>query len=138
MKIAITSTGPTLDDHVEDLDQCTYFLVIDTDTMQLEAIDNSNMALGGGVAIQSAQLMSEKGVDTVLTGNYGSKAFNVFGRAGIQVIGLSGLVSNAVKQFKDGTFVFAAGPKVGSHGVSRPSVDSVPGLPESTPLQKPD
>jgi predicted Fe-Mo cluster-binding NifX family protein/NAD-dependent dihydropyrimidine dehydrogenase PreA subunit len=117
MKIAVTSTGPTLDDNVEArFGRCPYFLIIDTDTMQYEAIENPNIALGGGAGIQSAQLMSEKGVTTVLTGNCGPNAFNVFGQAGIQVIvGVSGVVRNAVEQFKTGDFSSASGPNVASH-----------------------
>jgi predicted Fe-Mo cluster-binding NifX family protein/ferredoxin len=117
MKIAVTSTGPALDDHVEArFGRCAYFLIIDTDTMQYEAIENPNIALGGGAGIQSAQLMSEKGVTTVLTGNCGPNAFNVFGQAGIQVIvGVSGVVRNAVEQFKTGAFSSASGPSVASH-----------------------
>jgi predicted Fe-Mo cluster-binding NifX family protein/ferredoxin len=117
MKIAVTSTGPTLDDNVEArFGRCAYFLIIDTETMQLEAIENPNIALGGGAGIQSAQLMSEKGVTLVLTGNCGPNAFNVFGQAGIQVIvGVSGPVRNAVEQFKIGAFSSASGPSVASH-----------------------
>jgi predicted Fe-Mo cluster-binding NifX family protein/ferredoxin len=117
MQIAVTSTGPTLDDNVEArFGRCPYFLIIDTDTMQHEAIENPNIALGGGAGIQSAQLMSERGVTTVLTGNCGPNAFNVFGQAGIQVIvGVSGVVSNAVEQFKAGVFSSASGPSVASH-----------------------
>jgi len=117
MKIAVTSTGPTLDDNVEArFGRCPYFLIVDTDTMQFEAIENPNIALGGGAGIQSAQLMSEKKVTTVLTGNCGPNAFAVFGQAGIQVIvGVSGPVRNAVEQFKTGFFSSASGPNVASH-----------------------
>jgi predicted Fe-Mo cluster-binding NifX family protein/ferredoxin len=117
MKIAVTSTGPTLDDSVEArFGRCAYFLIIDTDKMQHEAIENPNIALGGGAGIQSAQLMSEKGVTTVLTGNCGPNAFNVFGQAGIQVIvGIGGVVRNAVEEFKAGAFSSASGPSVASH-----------------------
>lgn len=117
MKIAVTSTGPTLDDNVEArFGRCPYFLIIDTDTMQLEPIENPNIVLGGGAGIQSAQLMSEKGITTVLTGNCGPNAFNVFGQAGIQVIvGVSGLVRNAVEQFKTGALASASEPNVASH-----------------------
>ena len=59
MKIAVTSTGPTLDDDVEArFGRCQYFLIVDSETMQTEAIENPNIALGGGAGIQSAQLMS--------------------------------------------------------------------------------
>jgi len=117
MKIAVTSTGPSLDDNVEArFGRCPYFLIIDTDTMRYEAIENPNIALGGGAGIQSAQLMSEKGVTVVLTGNCGPNAFNVFGQAGVQVIvGVSGPVRSAVEQFKTGAFSSASGPNVASH-----------------------
>ncbi len=140
MKIAVTSTGPTLDDNVESrFGRCTYFLIIDTDTMQYEAIENPNTALGGGAGIQSAQLMSEKGVTTVLTGNCGPNAFNVFGQAGIQVIvGVSGPVGNAVEQFKTGNFSSTSGPNVASHfGVSTAPAGQTPtGQPMTGPLSQ--
>ncbi len=138
MKIAVTSTGPTLDDNVEArFGRCAYFLVIDTDTMQLEAIENPNIALGGGAGIQSAQLMSEKGVTTVLTGNCGPNAFNVFGQAGIQVIvGVSGSVRNAVEQFKAGAFSSASEPNVASHfGMgTAPTGPTAAGQPGTNPM----
>ncbi|HIJ72291.1 MAG TPA: 4Fe-4S binding protein [Planctomycetes bacterium] len=117
MKIAVTSTGPTLDSNVEvRFGRCAYFLIIDTDTMEFESIENPNIARGGGAGIQSAQLMSEKGVTTVLTGNCGPNAFNIFGQAGIQVIvGVSGLVCDAVEQFKAGDLSSASRPNVASH-----------------------
>jgi predicted Fe-Mo cluster-binding NifX family protein/ferredoxin len=138
MRIAVTSTGPTLDDNVEArFGRCPYFLIIDTDTMQYEAIENANIALGGGAGIQSAQLMSEKDVTTVLTGNCGPNAYSVFGQAGIQVIvGVSGLVRNAVEQFKTGAFSSASGPNVASHfGVNTTPAEQTPtGQPMTTPL----
>jgi len=138
MKIAVTSTGPTLDDNVEArFGRCPHFLIIDTDTMQYEAIENPNIALGGGAGIQSAQLMSEKGVTTVLTGNCGPNAFNVFGQAGIQVIvGVSGVVRNAVEQFKTGAFSSASGPNVASHfGVNTAPADpTATGQPMTGPV----
>jgi predicted Fe-Mo cluster-binding NifX family protein/ferredoxin len=138
MKIAVTSTGPTLNDNVEArFGRCPYFLIIDTDSMQYEAIENPNIALGGGAGIQSAQQMSEKGVTAVLTGNCGPNAFNVFGQAGIQVIvGVNGPVRNAVEQFKTGAFSSASGPNVTSHfGVNPSPADPTPtGQPMTGPL----
>ena len=104
MKIAITSTGPTLDDAVETrFGRCAYFLIIDPDTMEFEALANPNITLGGGAGIQSAQLMADKGVSVVLTGNCGPNAFQTFGAAGIQVItAVSGQVRQAVQQYTAG------------------------------------
>ena len=104
MKIAITSTGPTLDDAVETrFGRCAYFLIIDPDTMEFEALANPNITLGGGAGIQSAQLMADKGVSVVLTGNCGPNAFKTFGAAGIQVItAVNGQVRQAVQQYTAG------------------------------------
>jgi predicted Fe-Mo cluster-binding NifX family protein/ferredoxin len=135
MKIAVTSTGPTLDDSVEArFGRCAYFLIIDTETLQYEPIENPNIALGGGAGIQSAQLMSEKGVTAVLTGNCGPNAFNVFGQAGIQVIvGVSGPVRDAVEQFKAAAFTSASGPSVSSHfGMNTPT----PGTTATGPIDQ--
>ena len=72
MKLAISSIGPGLNDRIEPrFGRCPYFILVDTETMKSVAIPNPNMSLGGGAGIQSAQLMAEKGVTTVLTGNCG-------------------------------------------------------------------
>jgi predicted Fe-Mo cluster-binding NifX family protein len=117
MKIAVTSNGPTLDAMVETrFGRCPYFLCIDLDTEALEAIPNPNIALSGGAGPQSAQLMAEKGVSAVLTGNCGPNAFQTFGAAGIQVItGVSGPVREAVEKFKAGRLKQASTPSVQGH-----------------------
>lgn len=117
MKIAVTTTGPSLDDQVEArFGRSPYYLFIDTETMEFEAVQNPNVAAGGGAGIQSAQLMSEHGVQYVLTGNCGPNASQVFGAAGIQVIvGVSGVIRQAVEQFKAGAFTASNQPNVASH-----------------------
>ncbi len=117
MKIAVTSTGPTLDDSVEArFGRCPYFLIIDPDTLEFESLENPNIASGGGAGIQSAQLMANEGVSTVLTGNCGPNAFQTFGAAGVQVItGVSGQVRQAVELYKSGALSSTAGPNVQSH-----------------------
>jgi predicted Fe-Mo cluster-binding NifX family protein/NAD-dependent dihydropyrimidine dehydrogenase PreA subunit len=117
MKVAVTCSGPTLDGHVEArFGRCPYFLIVDTESMQFEAVENPNMALGGGAGIQSAQMMAERGVSYVLTGNCGPNAFAVFGQAGVNVIvGVTGPARKAVERFKSGEYASAAAPNVQSH-----------------------
>ena len=117
MKIAVTATGLSLDDQVEArFGRTPYYLFIDPETMEFEAIQNPNAAAGGGVGIQSAQLMSEHDVKYVLTGNCGPNASQVFEAAGIQVIvGVAGIIRQAVEQFKAGTFAASSQPNVESH-----------------------
>jgi len=117
MKIAVSSSGPTLDDSVDaHFGRCVYFLVIDPDTLEFEPIQNPNIVLGHGAGIQSAQLLANKGVTVVLTGNCGPNAFQTFGTAGIQVItGVSGQVREAVRMYKSGGMTSASGPNVQGH-----------------------
>ncbi|MEA2014514.1 MAG: NifB/NifX family molybdenum-iron cluster-binding protein [Thermodesulfobacteriota bacterium] len=117
MKIAVTATGPSLDDHVEArFGRTPYYLFIDTETMEFEATQNPNVAAGGGAGIQSAQMMADHGVQCVLTGNCGPNASRVFGSAGIKfIVGVSGIVRQAVEQFKAGTLVVSDQANVASH-----------------------
>lgn len=117
MKIAVSSSGPTLDGSVDArFGRCAYFLVIDSDTLEFEPIQNPNIALGHGAGIQSAQLLANKGVTVVLTGNCGPNAFQTFGAAGIQVItGVTGQVREAVRMYKSGGMTSASGPNVQGH-----------------------
>ena len=117
MKIAVTSTGVGLDSQVEPrFGRCPFFLIVETETFEFDILENPNVARGGGAGIQSAQLLANHGVQTVLTGNCGPNAFATLGAAEIQVItGVSGAVRQAVEQFKKGAFSEAAKPNVDSH-----------------------
>jgi predicted Fe-Mo cluster-binding NifX family protein len=105
MKIAVSSTGQTLDSDVEArFGRCPYFLIVNPATLEFEAVANASAEQGGGAGIQSAQLIAEKGASIVLTGNCGPNALTIFEKAGIQVItGVSGSVSQVVQQFADGS-----------------------------------
>jgi len=117
MKIAITATGPDLDSIVDPrFGRCAHFLIIDPETLEYESIENPNISLGGGAGIQSVQLMAQKEVDTVLTGNCGPNAFRTFEASGIQVItGVSGSIQEAVNQYNSGAHPNATSPNVTSH-----------------------
>lgn len=117
MKIAVTAKGNSLDDQVDPrFGRCAYFLIVDTDTMRADPIENPNLAVGGGAGIQSAQLMAEHEVEVVLTGNCGPNAYQTLNAADIQVaVGASGVIREAIEQFKTGAFSSSQGPNVASH-----------------------
>jgi len=100
--------------------RCPYFLIVNTDNMNFEAVENSNVMLGGGAGIQSAQLMAEKSVQFVLTGNCGPNAYQTLSAAGIGVIiGCSGIVADVVEQFRAGQLNAAGEANVaGKFGVA--------------------
>ncbi|MBD3370212.1 dinitrogenase iron-molybdenum cofactor biosynthesis protein [Candidatus Fermentibacteria bacterium] len=117
MKVAVTSTGRTLDDKVDPrFGRSPYFLLVDTDNMKAEALQNPNAALGGGAGIQAAQLMSEQEVKVVLTGNCGPNAFRTLQAAGIEVVsGVSGTVRRAVEDYVSGEYSSSNAPNVADH-----------------------
>jgi predicted Fe-Mo cluster-binding NifX family protein len=103
MKIAISSTGKDLNSQVDPrFGRCAYFIIIDTDDMSFDAFENGNIALSGGVGIQSASYIISKGVKAVLTGNCGPKAMQTFSAGAVEVFtGLSGTVKEVVERYKN-------------------------------------
>lgn len=127
MRIVVTAAGPSLDAAVDPrFGRCPYFVIVETDDLAFEAVENPNVALGGGAGIQSAQLMNEKGARYVLTGNCGPNAYRTLSAAGIEVVvGCSGLVRDVVEQFKAGRLCTAAEANVASHyGTGYPAAGS--------------
>lgn len=62
MKIAVSSAGPDLESQVDPrFGRAQYLLVVDTDTLEFEALQNPNVAVGGGAGIQTAQMIAAKG-----------------------------------------------------------------------------
>lgn len=117
MKVAISATGKDLNAAVDPrFGRCATLVVVETDDMSFEAVDNASSSLGGGAGIQTAQVVAHKGVKAVLTGNCGPNALKTLSAAGIEVfVGCSGTVSEVVARLKAGQLQPAAAPNVPSH-----------------------
>ena len=117
MKIAISTNGSTLDAEVDPrFGRCQYFIVANPETMEFEAVDNSSAMAAGGAGISAAQMIADKGVKTVLTGNCGPNAYQVLSSAGIQVItGAAGTVKDAIEGYRAGKFQTSSQPNVPGH-----------------------
>ncbi len=117
MKIAITSTGPTLDDPVDPrFGRCAYFVIAETNDMSFEAFDNESIALGSGAGIQSAQFVASKGIDAVITGNCGPKALQTLSAAKLEVfVGQSGTIREVIERYKRGDIKSTDTPNVTDH-----------------------
>jgi len=109
MKLAVTSKGQDLQSDVDPrFGRAAYIIVVDTESLEFEAIDNSdNVNAFKGAGIQAATLMSDKGVSALLTGFCGPNAFKVLKEAGINVAnGVEGTVGDAVQAFNAGKVAF--------------------------------
>ena len=117
MKIAVSATAPGLDAEVDPrFGRCQYFIIVDPRSMEFEALDNSSAMAAGGAGISAAQMIADKGVEVVLTGNCGPNAYQTLSAAGIQVItGVSGGIKDAVEAYNTGRLQPIAQPSVGSH-----------------------
>jgi len=81
MKIAVSSTGKNLTDSVSDVfGRSPYFIIAEIENGEIkktEIMENKNADQAGGAGISAAQLMAEKNVNAVITGNVGPRALDV-------------------------------------------------------------
>lgn len=93
MKIAITSTGLSLDSFVsEKFGRCSYFVLFETQTKAINSIVNSAETLEHGAGPKAAQLIIQQNVELVLTGAVGGNAEEALKTGGVKIV--TGLKSN--------------------------------------------
>ena len=104
MKLAISATGKDLNARIDPrLGRAPYFAIVDTETMDLQVVDNENMNRPSGAGIQTAGCIAAQGVGAVLTGNCGPKALEALSTAGIKVFtGHTGTIREAVEHYRNG------------------------------------
>ncbi|MFO7733997.1 MAG: NifB/NifX family molybdenum-iron cluster-binding protein [Candidatus Aminicenantes bacterium] len=118
MKIAVSALSPDIDDAVDPrFGRCPYFLIVDSESMEFESVQNPYLDAPSGAGIQSGQLVASKGAQTVLTGNCGPNAYQTLTAAGVEVVtGVSGTIRAAVKAYASGSgFQKAGQANVPSH-----------------------
>jgi predicted Fe-Mo cluster-binding NifX family protein len=117
MKIVVTAQGKDLDAMVDPrFGRCGYFLFIDTESMNCEAVPNPAQQAGGGAGIQAGQLVVDRGVEAVITGNVGPNASRVLLGSDIKVYtGAAGTVRGVIEKLKEGKLSQASGPTVRDH-----------------------
>lgn len=117
MIVAISSTGTSPESKVDPrFGRCPFFIIYDTDNDSFEHVENQARQAMGGAGIQTGQMIANRGVKAVITGNVGPNAFKVLSTAGVKVYsGISGKVSDAVQKLKAGELQETSAPDVSSH-----------------------
>jgi len=117
LRICVTASGNNLDAQLDPrFGRCAYLVIVDSETLQFEAVPNLASGATGGAGIQAAQTIANKGVKALVTGNVGPNAFQALSAAGIDVItGASGTVKEAVEKFRKGELRKTDAPTVGDH-----------------------
>jgi len=117
MRIAVTATEPLLEAEIDPrFGRCQYFIIIDTETMRFEALENAGAMAGGGAGISTAQMIAGKDIGAVLTGNCGPNAYEALSAVGVKVItGVTGKVQDAVRDFKSDAYEATSQANVDAH-----------------------
>ena len=87
MKAIITANGGALDAPLDPrFGRAAHFILVDTESMEFEAHDNSvNLNAAQGAGIQAAETCVKLGAEAVVSGHCGPKAFRVLTTAGIKI-----------------------------------------------------
>lgn len=117
MKIAITANGKGLDSEIDPkFGRAQNFVIVDTETMEYTAHENSAVKERGGAGPVAVKTLSDMNVEVVITGNVGPNAFQALDASGIKAyIGASGTVKESIDKWKDGKLSHAGSPSVSSH-----------------------
>ncbi|MBN1811442.1 MAG: NifB/NifX family molybdenum-iron cluster-binding protein [Anaerolineae bacterium] len=117
MKIAVTANGQDLDALTSPFfGRCPWYVLVETETLECEAIANPALSASGGAGIQAAQYLIEQGAQAIVSGNVGPNAFQVLRAAGIPVyLSASGTVRQAVESFQASQLESAQSPTAPSH-----------------------
>lgn len=115
MKVAVAAKGRTIHSVVDDrFGRCSFFLVVDPQSMAFEAIENPGKKEKDTAGVQACQVLISKGVGAVVAKNIGRNSLVTLSGAGIPVyIAPAGTVLNVIKKLKKGELVSAERPTVG-------------------------
>ncbi|MBC7340128.1 MAG: NifB/NifX family molybdenum-iron cluster-binding protein [Firmicutes bacterium] len=105
--MAVAAQGQGLDAAVDmRFGLAPLFVVVDTESLESEAIPNPALNSAGGAGIQVAQLLARSGVGAVAAGNVGPNAMSALRAAGVRVYASSGAtVRETVQAFLRGELV---------------------------------
>ena len=86
MNVAISATGNDLNADVDRrFGRCEWFLFVDTESLHCEAMGNKNADAASGAGTSCAQMVLEKEVDAVISGQVGPNAYEVLKKGGVKI-----------------------------------------------------
>jgi predicted Fe-Mo cluster-binding NifX family protein len=87
MKVAITSTGNSLDSTIDQrFGRCAFFVIYDTETGGVEILPNPNREAQEGAGPASVQLVASRNVKKIISGEFGVKIKSLLDSLGIQMV----------------------------------------------------
>jgi len=103
MKIAISSTGKNLNSNVDSVfGRCPYFIIAEIKNkkiIKVETLKNTSVSKLSGAGISAAQLVVDKDVNAVVSGNIGPRALEVLKQFKIKTYKDKGSVKHVLQKF---------------------------------------
>ena len=117
MKICVSASNEHLESLIDPrFGRCAYFIIVDSDTMNFEALPNTSISAAHGAGISAAQAVANKDVKVIITGNIGPNAYQVLSSTGIKIFtGITGTVKEAIEKYKSGQLKEASQPTAPAH-----------------------
>jgi len=120
VKIAFSTSGETLESPLDQrFGRAPKFLVYDLDSGTYDVVDNrQNLDAAQGAGIQSAETVARLGVNILVSGHCGPKAFRVLQAAGIRIYTSDApTVARALELYRSGKLIEAKAADVDGHWV---------------------
>lgn len=118
MKIAVTaSDNKGLETKVDlRFGRAPYFALVDTESMEVNFIDNSATTAVSGAGVTASQTIVDRQVTALISGNFGPKSFNALKTANLKLYSFNGgTVKEAVEEFKRGSLEELSSPTNNTH-----------------------
>lgn len=105
MKIALSTDATDIDGQINPaFGRCRRFLLFDAATGEAEFVENPGYGATGGAGVFAARMLVGRKVETVITGQVGTKARPILDQAGIAI------VENATGSLRSALATHAPGP----------------------------
>jgi predicted Fe-Mo cluster-binding NifX family protein len=118
MKIACATSGIDLDASLDSrFGRALKFLIYDTETKAFTLVNNQhNLQATQGAGIQSAQTVAASGVQVLIAGHCGPKAFRVLAAANIKIYTTTAAtVAEALVLYREGKLIETTAADVEGH-----------------------
>ena len=78
MKIAISASGKKLSDLLDQrFGRCEFFQVYDSETKEIQILQNKGNQASGGAGIAAANQIVDENIEVIITGRLGPNAFDI-------------------------------------------------------------
>ncbi len=99
IKIAVAANGKSAQASVSDMAaKCPYYLIFNNKVELIEVVDNPYRDASRGAGPLAANFLAQRGITTVIAGNFGSKMVNTLENKSITLFEFKGIADNAVKK----------------------------------------